>query len=75
MLQDDGLIFLGGTIGVEMISAAAADAVGTDNVLYSSLYTVDELLEMLGIVLFLYALFCHLAEETGGLVLRVSMRE
>ena len=39
------------------------------------MYSIEEMLEMLGIVLFLYALLSHLAEETGGLVLRLSPRE
>jgi hypothetical protein len=35
-----------------------------------AMYAIEETLAMLGIVLFLYALLSHLAEETGGLVLR-----
>lgn len=70
-----GLLFLGGALGVEMLSAIAADRYGYDSVSYTSLYSIEELLEMLGIVLFIYALLLHLAEETGGLVLRLSPRE
>jgi hypothetical protein len=39
---------------------------------YTVLYSIEEMLEMLGIVLFLYALLSNLAEEKGGLVLRLS---
>lgn len=67
-----GLLFLGGALGFEMLSAIAADRSGYDSVSYTLLYSIEEMLEMLGIVLFLYALLSHLAEETGGLVLRLS---
>lgn len=39
---------------------------------YTLLYSIEETLEMLGIVLFLYALLSHIEEETGGLVLRLG---
>jgi len=63
-------VFLAGALGFEMLSAIAADRSGYDSVGYTLLYSIEETLEMLGIVLFLYALLSHLAEETGGLVLR-----
>ncbi len=67
-----GSLFLAGAIGVEMLGAMAADDAGYDTVLYTVLYSVEELFEMLGIVLFIYALLSYLAEETGGLVIRLS---
>jgi hypothetical protein len=70
-----GLLFVGGALGFDMLGGMAADRSGYDTVLYTVLYTIEELLEMLGIVLFIYALLSHLAEETGGLVLRLSPRE
>jgi hypothetical protein len=70
-----GLLFVGGALGVEMLGAIAADRSGYDTVLYTVLYTIEEMLEMLGIVLFIYALLSHLAEQTGGLVLRLSPPE
>jgi len=53
----------------------AADRSGYDSVSNTLLYWIEEVLEMFGIVLFLYALLAHLAEETGGLVLRISPDE
>ncbi len=66
------LLFIGGALGFEMLSAIAADRSGYDTVAYSALYTIEETLEMVGIVVFLYALLCHLAEITDGLILRIS---
>ena len=70
-----GLLFLGGALGFEMLSAIAADRSGYESISYTVLYSIEEMLEMLGIVLFLYALLSHLAEETGGLILRLSPAE
>lgn len=67
-----GSLFLAGALGVEMLGAMAADEGGYDTVLYTVLYSVEELFEMLGIVLFIYALLSYLEQETGGLVIRLS---
>jgi hypothetical protein len=60
-----GTIFLSGALGLEMLGAREADLNSTETVMYCVLYTFEELFEMLGIVLFIYALSCHLTDETG----------
>jgi hypothetical protein len=62
-----GVIYLIGVLGIEMLGAREADLHSTYTVLYSMLYMLEELLEMLGIILFIYALLSHLTEETGPL--------
>jgi hypothetical protein len=64
-----GIIFLSGAMGLEVFGAREADLNGTETITYCVLYTFEELLEMLGIVLFIYALACHLTNEFG----RVSL--
>lgn len=59
-----GLMFLGGAVGLEMLGAREAEAHGYFSPTYSFLYTVEETLEMFGIVLFIYALIHHLAKST-----------
>lgn len=66
-----GVIFLSGAVGFEMISARSAEEYGTDTVMYSLLYSIEETLEMFGIVLFLYALLSYLANEIGGVVVEL----
>lgn len=61
-----GIIFLSGAVGLEMLGAREADLYSTDTVTYCVLYTFEELFEMLGIVLFIYALLCHLTNEIGS---------
>jgi len=69
-----GTIFLTGAIGIEMLGAREADLHDTDTVLYCVLYTIEELLEMLGIVVFIHALLAHMADESGdaGVTLRLQ---
>ncbi len=62
-----GVIFLTGVLGIEMLGAREADLHGTETVAYCILYSLEEMLEMLGIILFIYALLSHLAQETGRL--------
>jgi len=58
-----GVIFITGAVGIEIISAQEADLHGTESVLYSVLYTIEELCEMLGIVIFCYALLRYIEDE------------
>jgi hypothetical protein len=64
-----GVIFLIGALGVEMLGAREADLHGHSTITYCVLFTVEEMLEMLGIILFIYALLRHLAAETGRISL------
>jgi hypothetical protein len=67
-----GTIYLLGVLGFEMLGARVADEYGTtDTVTYSVLYTIEETLEMLGIVFFLYALLRYLAATTGVVTIRL----
>ena len=60
-----GMIFLSGAIGLEVFGAREADLNGTETITYCVLYTFEELFEMLGIVLFIYALAGNLTEQFG----------
>jgi len=68
------LIFLVGSIGVEMLSAREADLIVDSNytVLYCVLYSLEEFLEMIGVAVFIYALLKHLADESP--VIRIKLQ-
>ncbi len=70
-----GVIFLTGVLGIEMLGAREADIYGYDTVIYSFLYSLEEMLEMLGVVVFIYALLSYLAQLQGGLVLVLGERD
>jgi hypothetical protein len=61
------MLFVGGAIGVEMLSGAHADAFGEENLQYALIVTIEEFLEMLGIVVFIRALLEYIQTNLGGL--------
>ena len=66
-----GVVFLGGAIGVEMIGGAYVSSErGGDDAVYRVMTTVEELLEMLGVVVLLRALLSYLARGSG--IVRIS---
>lgn len=57
-----GAVFVGGAIGVEMISAYHAFSHGEKNLLYSLIITFEEAMEMLGVIIFIHASLEYLCE-------------
>ena len=70
-----GVMFLSGALGIEMLGAREADLHDTTTLTYSILYSLEEMLEMLGIVVFIHALLRHLARETGGFTITLDLDE
>ena len=66
-----GGIFIFGALGLESISAKEADLNGSTTILYSALYTIEELCEMLGIVLFIHALLEYISKDIGEINFRI----
>ena len=60
-----GAVYVGGALGVEMLSGWIYDGVGEVTVGYVLASTAEELMEMLGVALFLYAVTSHLRREVG----------
>lgn len=58
-----GTMFLTGAMGLEMLSAQEADTHHTNTVTYSVLYTIEELLEMTAIVVFVNGLLKYIHRE------------
>lgn len=59
--------FVTGAIGVEMLSGWQADQFGEENLTYSLIITVEEFLEMIGVVILIRALLEHVQDQLGGL--------
>ncbi|MCP4748545.1 MAG: hypothetical protein GY874_20785 [Desulfobacteraceae bacterium] len=51
-----GAVYVGGAIGIEMISGYHADIYGEQNMLYAMIITCEEVMEMIGVTLFINAL-------------------
>lgn len=67
-----GMIFVGGAIGVEMISGYYSYYYGQATWGNALITTVEEVLEMLGIVLFIYALLHYMRSYLGTIRLRIA---
>jgi len=56
-------LYLGGAIGVELIGGCYAEAYGLQHFTYSMITTVEESLEMAGLIYFLWALMSYCADN------------
>jgi hypothetical protein len=58
-----GAVYVGAALGIEFLEGAQAEALGEDSLGYAVLTTVQEILEMAGLLLFLDALLHHVAAQ------------
>ena len=70
-----GTTFVIGAIGFELLSGGQNDLSGTKNLALSFFYTCEEFLEMLGIVIFIYALLMYLAKQFKPLTVSLIEQE
>ncbi|MEG4112042.1 MULTISPECIES: hypothetical protein [unclassified Microcoleus] len=59
-------LYIGGALGMELLGGYQASKVGEDNIVYQIIVTVEESLEMLGIVVFIHALMSYIKIYLGG---------
>jgi hypothetical protein len=67
-----GTLYVGGALGVEILGARHFYLYGLKDFSYMMFVAVEEGLEMLGIVVFLYALISHLGSSSSGLQILVE---
>jgi len=65
-------VYLAGAIGVEMIGSYLAVTIGMENMRYALVSTVEEGMEMMGIVMLLYAQLEYVAASLGSFRLEVN---
>ena len=58
-----GTTYVTGALGFELLGGWQNDLYGSNNLTYSILYTCEEFLEMLGIVIFIYALLVYITKQ------------
>ncbi|MCL7939979.1 hypothetical protein M8009_06650 [Halomonas sp. ATCH28] len=56
-------LYIGGSIGVELIGGHFAEMHGQRNFTYSMIATVEESLEMAGVIIFIWALLVYIADS------------
>ncbi|MBD0259893.1 MAG: hypothetical protein ICV83_29590 [Cytophagales bacterium] len=71
-----GIMFVGGAIGLEMLEAQHADATGSladpQTLYFAALYSLEEVLEMSAVILFIHTLLGYLAATQDQLVLQIK---
>ena len=69
-----GAIFVGGAIGIEAVSGKHASLHGEQNLTYHLIITLEELFELAGIVVFIYALLDYIGRQFTRLGFNVISR-
>ncbi|MFL5402639.1 MAG: hypothetical protein ACJ8BF_07460 [Gemmatimonadales bacterium] len=67
-----GAVYVGGAIGVEALSGKEASLQGEHNLTYHMIITVEELLEMTGVIIFIYALLDYIGRQFPVIRLHVA---
>jgi hypothetical protein len=69
-----GALFVGGALGVEAVSGKQASLHGEQNLTYHLIITVEELFEMAGLVVFIYALLDYISRQFTKVGFHVASR-
>lgn len=67
-----GIVFLSGAVGLEIVGGLFHESSGQESMTFVILESLEDLLEMVGIVIFIYALMCHIVARHGELRLLVA---
>ena len=69
-----GTLYLIGAIVFDMLGGREAELNGYDAVIYTILYTIEEFLEMIAIVILLYALLLYIEKQFGSLCITLQIK-
>lgn len=67
------LVYIGGALIMEMIGSHFAESLGQQTLIYALIATVEEVLEMVGVVLFIQGLLNYLRTWAGKLELEIDI--
>ena len=70
-----GIIYVGGAVGLEMIGGYHAQMYGENNFVYEMITIVEESLEMMGILVFIYSLLFYLQTYLEKINLSISFKK
>jgi hypothetical protein len=63
-----GAVYIAGALGMESFSAYTLDTFGEINFVYTVIAICEEILEILGVIMFIYALLDYIRLETKQLI-------
>ena len=67
-----GIIYVAGALGMEMVGGIIYEMYGRHNIYYAIEYTIEESLEMIGIVIFIYALMDYICKNISSITLVIK---
>ena len=70
-----GILYVGGALGMDFIEGRYAEFFGDQNMTMALLATVEESWEMMGVIIFSYALMSYLSSHTKGIAFQIGSRE
>ena len=68
-----GTVYLGGAIGMELVGGYYAELNSQYNITYAIITTVEEFLEMLGLLIFIYALLSYISSFMKCVSLQINI--
>ena len=66
-------VYVGGALGMEMVGSYYDGIDGQQNLVYAMLATIEEVMEMMGCVIFIYGLLTYLGELSPGIQINVHI--
>ncbi|PHJ56933.1 hypothetical protein VF14_36490 [Nostoc linckia z18] len=70
-----GTVYVSGAIGTELIGGYYHYYYTSNSMLYSSITTVEEVLEMLGVIIFIYALLSYINSNMKGIDIGIHLND
>lgn len=67
-----GTLFVGGSLGMESLSGQHAELYGKGSLGYHVIITIEESLEMSGVIVYLYALLCYVGSHLEQIGIRIA---
>ena len=68
-----GTVFVCGAIGMELLAGAHDEVYTSNNFTSAILTSIEEFMEMIGVVIFIYALLSYISSELKGLNLKIGI--
>ncbi|WP_224996776.1 hypothetical protein [Cesiribacter sp. SM1] len=67
-----GSVFVAGALGLEAVESYYFTTTGKRGLVFDTLTTIEETMEMAGILIFLHALLCYIDQSLGGISIQIS---
>lgn len=67
-----GFVFVLGAVGIEAVSGFQDELNGQENLLFYTLCTIEELFEMVGVAIFIYALLTYISDTFMRLDIKIT---